>query len=116
MSTIEGWDGRGRSTRPRPPVYLTWSIRPRQRRRRTGVGGATGRPPMATRIAAASFLVVAALVAWVTITVPFAARVLQLVIAVSMFYVAWLAWHGGRVMRRAYAEARSGAGEPRSGG
>jgi 1,2-diacylglycerol 3-beta-glucosyltransferase len=67
---------------------------------------------MATRVAAASFLIVAALVAWVTITVPFAARVLQLVIAVSMLYVAWLAWHGWRVMRRAYADARSGAGEP----
>lgn len=67
---------------------------------------------MGTRLSAAAFLVISALVAWATITVPFAARVLQLVIAVSIAYVAWLAWRGSRVMRRAYAHGRSGAAEP----
>ena len=67
---------------------------------------------MGTRVSAAAFLVISALVAWATITIPFAARVLQLVIAVSIVYVAWLAWRGSRVMRRAYAEGRSGAAEP----
>jgi hypothetical protein len=56
---------------------------------------------MGTRLSAAAFLVVSAIVAWASITVPFAARVLQLVIAVSIAYVAWLAWRGSRVMRRA---------------
>ena len=67
---------------------------------------------MRTRLAAAAFLVVSAIVAWATINVPFAARVLQLLIAVSIAYVAWLAWRGSRVMRRAYAYGRSGAAEP----
>ncbi len=67
---------------------------------------------MTTRIVAASFLVVSAIVAWLTIAVPFAARVLQLLIVVSVAYVAWLAWNGARVMRRAYAAGRSGAAEP----
>ena len=49
---------------------------------------------MGTRAVALSFLIVSGLVAWITITVPFAARVLQLLIAVSMAYVAWLAWEG----------------------
>jgi len=67
---------------------------------------------MATRLAAAAFLVVSAAVAWLTISVPFAARLLQLVVIVSIGYVAWLAWHGWRVMRRAFADGRSGAAEP----
>ncbi|MGQ0606896.1 MAG: glycosyltransferase, partial [Chloroflexota bacterium] len=67
---------------------------------------------MASRLFAAAFLVGSIIVAWVTITVPLAARALQLGIAVSMAYVAWLAWRGARVMRKALAEARSGAGEP----
>jgi 1,2-diacylglycerol 3-beta-glucosyltransferase len=67
---------------------------------------------MGTRLSAAAFLVISAIVAWATITVPFAARVLQLVIAVSIAYVAWLAWRGSRVMRRAYVHGRSGAAEP----
>ncbi|MDQ4035588.1 MAG: glycosyltransferase family 2 protein [Chloroflexota bacterium] len=67
---------------------------------------------MASRLFAAAFLVASGVVAWVTITVPLAARLLQLGIAVSMGYVAWLAWHGSRVLRRARSEARSGAGEP----
>jgi 1,2-diacylglycerol 3-beta-glucosyltransferase len=67
---------------------------------------------MTTRLAAAAFLLVSAVVAWLTITNPFAARLLQVLIAVSIAYVAWLAWRGSRVMRRAYADGRSGAAEP----
>jgi cellulose synthase/poly-beta-1,6-N-acetylglucosamine synthase-like glycosyltransferase len=67
---------------------------------------------MTTRVAAAAFLAVSALVAWVTITVPLAARVLQLSIVLSMLYVAVLAWRGARVMRDALAWGRSGAAEP----
>lgn len=67
---------------------------------------------MATRGVAASFIVVAAVVAWVTVTIPLAARILQLSVAISMIYVGWLAWRGGRVMRRAYAHGRSGAAVP----
>ncbi|MEO6294728.1 MAG: glycosyltransferase family 2 protein [Candidatus Limnocylindria bacterium] len=67
---------------------------------------------MATRLVAGGFLVVSASVAWLTISVPFAARVLQVLIMVSIGYVAWLAWTGARVMRRSYAQGRSGAAEP----
>ncbi len=67
---------------------------------------------MATRISAAAFLLASALVAWLTITIPIAARALQLGIGVSVAYVAWLAWHGSRVVRRVLDDARSGAGEP----
>jgi 1,2-diacylglycerol 3-beta-glucosyltransferase len=56
---------------------------------------------MATRAAAAAVLVVTALVAWATITVPLAARVLQVSVVGSMLYVAYLAWRGSRAMRRA---------------
>jgi 1,2-diacylglycerol 3-beta-glucosyltransferase len=58
---------------------------------------------MATRIVAASFLAVSILVAWLTITQPFAARLLQILIVVSIAYVGWLAWHGARVIGRAMA-------------
>ncbi|MEO5987006.1 MAG: glycosyltransferase family 2 protein [Candidatus Limnocylindria bacterium] len=67
---------------------------------------------MRTRLAAAAFLLASILVAWITITNMFAARTLQLTIAVSIGYVAWLAWRGSRVMRRALRDARTGAGEP----
>ena len=67
---------------------------------------------MGARVTAAAIIIVSGIVAWLAITLPLAARVLQISIAVSMAYVAWLAWRGGRVMRRAMAEARSGAGEP----
>jgi 1,2-diacylglycerol 3-beta-glucosyltransferase len=67
---------------------------------------------MATRVAAASFLAASALAAWLAISLPFAARVLQLLIVVSIGYVGWLAWHGSRVMRRALADGRSGSAEP----
>ncbi len=67
---------------------------------------------MATRAAAAAVLFASALIAWVTITVPLAARALQVSIVLSMVYVAYLAWRGGREMRRALAIRRSGAGVP----
>jgi 1,2-diacylglycerol 3-beta-glucosyltransferase len=67
---------------------------------------------MATRVVAGALLVVAALVAWLTVTVPLAARVLQLAVGLSMLYVAWLAWRGGRVMAQAVAFGRSGAAVP----
>lgn len=56
---------------------------------------------MATRATAAAVLVVTALVAWATITIPVAARVLQIAVLASMLYVAYLAWRGSRAMRRA---------------
>jgi 1,2-diacylglycerol 3-beta-glucosyltransferase len=56
---------------------------------------------MGTRAAAAAFLVVSAAIAWLTISVAFAARLLELLVVVSIGYVAWLAWHGSRVIRRA---------------
>jgi 1,2-diacylglycerol 3-beta-glucosyltransferase len=56
---------------------------------------------MATRAAAAAVLVVTAIVAWATITIPLAARVLQVSVVASMLYVAYLAWRGSRAMRRA---------------
>ena len=67
---------------------------------------------MAVRLVAAGFLLASAIVAWVTITIPVAARALQLGIALSMAYVAWLAWRGSRVLRRVTEDARTGAGEP----
>ena len=56
---------------------------------------------MTTRLIAAGILVLSAVVAWVTINVPLAARVLQIAIVGSMLYVAWLAWRGARAMRAA---------------
>ena len=62
---------------------------------------------MATRAAAAAVLVVTALVAWATITIPLAARVLQLSVLASMLYVAYLALRGSRTMRRALEAGRA---------
>lgn len=56
---------------------------------------------MATRVAAATVLLVTALVAWATITIPLVARLLQVSVVASMLYVAYLAWRGSRAMRRA---------------
>ena len=81
-------------------------------RRHTVAADAAATRPMATRVAAASFLAVSALVAWVTISVPLAARILQASILLSMVYVAYLAWRGAGAMRAAIAWGRSGAAEP----
>jgi cellulose synthase/poly-beta-1,6-N-acetylglucosamine synthase-like glycosyltransferase len=67
---------------------------------------------MRARAVSAVFLVVAALVAWLTVTEPLAARVLQAGVAASLVYVAWLAWRGSRVMRGALRAARGGSAEP----
>jgi len=67
---------------------------------------------MATRAFAAVLILASAGAAWLTVTVPLAARALQAAIALSMAYVAWLAWRGARVIRRALADAAGGAGEP----
>ena len=67
---------------------------------------------MAVRLFAAAFLLASAIVAWVAITIPVAARALQLGIALSIAYVAWLAWRGSRVLRRVTEDAGGGAGEP----
>lgn len=61
---------------------------------------------MATRVVAASFLAASALVAWLTITTPLAARLLQVSIVLSIGYVGWLAWHGARVIRTVLQGAR----------
>ena len=99
-------------TRPAPGCR-TWSTRRCGVSRRTAIGGATAPSPMATRLVAASFLAVSALVAWLTITVPFAARLLQLLIVVSIGYVGWLAWHGARVIRDAPRRAPAASRRPR---
>jgi len=67
---------------------------------------------MAARAGALGVLLLSAGSAWLAITVPLAARALQVGIAISVGYVAWLAWRGWRVMRTAIADARGGAGEP----
>jgi 1,2-diacylglycerol 3-beta-glucosyltransferase len=67
---------------------------------------------MATRVSAAALLAASAAVAWLAVSIPLVARGLQVMIVASMAYVGWLAWRGGRVMRRAYADARSGRAEP----
>ncbi len=67
---------------------------------------------MVTRVLAGSILLTTAGVAWLTINVTFAARLLQILVAVSVLYVAWLAWRGARIMRRALVDSRAGAHEP----
>jgi len=71
---------------------------------------------MATRAAATTVLVVTALVAWATITIPLAARVLQVSIIASMLYVAYLSWRGSRAVRRALDVGRGADEEPAAEG
>ncbi|HEX6138981.1 MAG TPA: glycosyltransferase family 2 protein [Candidatus Limnocylindria bacterium] len=54
---------------------------------------------MRSRLLAAGTLLVSAAVAWLSITVPLAARLLQGVVVVSMLYVGYLAYRGWRTMR-----------------
>jgi len=56
---------------------------------------------MTTRVIAAGILVASALVAWLALTVPLAARLLQLAILGSMLYVGYLAWRGAQGIRAA---------------
>src|SRR5687767_15911485 len=92
-----------RNPQRRRASRMWWTPRLRPRRR-TGTGDATAPSRMATRIAAASFLAVSVLVAWLTITQPFAARLLQVLIVISIAYVGWLALRGARVIRLALAQ------------
>jgi 1,2-diacylglycerol 3-beta-glucosyltransferase len=62
---------------------------------------------MATRLLAGAFLIASAALAWLAISVGLAARLLQAAIALSIVYVAYLAWQGWRVMRRGFAGARA---------
>lgn len=64
---------------------------------------------MTTRLIAAAVLAISAIVAWVTITIPLAARLMQLAILGSMLYVAWLAWRGARAVRRALRTSETSA-------
>lgn len=56
---------------------------------------------MGSRLLAAGLLVASALLAWLTVTITLAARLLQLGVALSLLYVGYLAWHGWRTMRHA---------------
>ncbi len=58
---------------------------------------------MRTRVLAAALLAIAAFIALLSVASTLVARILQLAIALSMVYVAWLSWRGGRVMRAALA-------------
>jgi 1,2-diacylglycerol 3-beta-glucosyltransferase len=62
---------------------------------------------MSTRLLAGAFLLASAVLAWLAISVWLAARLLQAAIALSIVYVAFLAWRGWRVMRRAFAGGRA---------
>ncbi len=57
--------------------------------------------PMRTRVLAAALLAISAFIALLAVASTVVARLLQLAIAISMVYVAWLGWRGGRVMRQA---------------
>lgn len=65
---------------------------------------------MATRLVAVGILVASALIAWVAISFPPAARALQLGIVASVVYVGYLAWRGWRTMRAALARPAAAAG------
>lgn len=67
---------------------------------------------MATRASAAALLAVTSLMAWATITIPLAARVLQVSVVASMLYVAYLAWRGSHAMRRALRAGLGANPEP----
>ncbi len=68
--------------------------------------------PMRTRLAAATTLGAAAGVAWIVVAAPIAARVLQAVVAISVAYVGWLAWHGWREIRSGVASAAAPSDRP----
>ncbi len=65
---------------------------------------------MATRVTAALTLLLALAIAWLAVSVPLVARLVQAGIVLSMGYVAWLAWNGSRFMRRVLTDAGSGPG------
>lgn len=65
---------------------------------------------MTSRLLAAAVLLAAAFMAWLAVTIPMAARTLQVTVGASVVYVGYLAWRGWAVMRREMALGRSGAG------
>lgn len=67
---------------------------------------------MASRLLAGGVLFASALLAWLAISSTAAARLLQLVVALSMVYVGYLGWHGRRTIRRALDDASSGGAVP----
>lgn len=67
---------------------------------------------MASRLLAAGLLVLSVLLAWLTVNVTLAARLLQAAILLSLVYVTYLAWRGWRVMRDA---SRAKASHPGGG-
>jgi len=56
---------------------------------------------MASRLLALAVLVFSGLIAWLTISFALAARLLQVVVGLSIVYVAYLGWRGWRAMRAA---------------
>ena len=64
---------------------------------------------MATRLLASGLLAASVLLAWLTINVALAARLLQAGIALSVVYVAYLAWRGHRAIRVAMGAASATA-------
>ncbi|HEX2194449.1 MAG TPA: glycosyltransferase family 2 protein [Candidatus Limnocylindria bacterium] len=65
---------------------------------------------MRSRVLAAAGLLLSGAVAWLAVVNVVAARLLQILIATSIGYVAYLAWRGWAVIRRARAEAQPATG------
>jgi 1,2-diacylglycerol 3-beta-glucosyltransferase len=66
---------------------------------------------MRSRLLAGAILIASGLIAWLATSAWPAARLLQGAIGLSLLYVAFLAWRGGRVMRHARAQEPLGPGE-----
>lgn len=65
---------------------------------------------MISRLLAAAILLFSIFVAWLTLASVLAARLLQAVVALSLLYVGYLAWHGRRRMRMAQTAGAVAAG------
>ncbi len=63
---------------------------------------------MLTRLLAAAILVASGIIAWLAVTSVLAARLLQVAIALSVVYVAYLAFRGWQVMVRVLGQAAAG--------
>ena len=64
---------------------------------------------MISRLLAATVLLLSIFVAWLTLASVVAARLLQAIVALSLLYVGYLAWHGRRGMRVARTAGASDA-------
>ena len=60
---------------------------------------------MRSRLLAGAVLLISGALAWLAVSSTLAARSLQVLIAISIAYVVYLAWHGWRVIRSARASA-----------